>query len=96
MGKNNVIQPIYTELSIDDPRSLHEWYRIYALCFPDPNEREEEAEFRNILNMNHNARLQKELGPWQEAIFAIRDRRMTATVPRGRTFRRLESSPSPN
>ncbi|HEY2011662.1 MAG TPA: hypothetical protein VGH23_21910 [Rhizomicrobium sp.] len=70
---SRVIQPVYTELTINDRQDLHEWYRIYALCFPDPNEREEEAQFHNILHMNDDARLQAEIGPWQEAIFAIRD-----------------------
>ena len=67
------ITPVFTELDRNSRQSLREWYRIYALCFPDESEREEEAEFLNILNMNDDDTLQKSLGPWKEAIFAIRD-----------------------
>ena len=54
----------------DDPR-FGELYALYERLFPLPEEREPPEAFFELLALNRNAKAQRELGPWHEAILAV-------------------------
>jgi hypothetical protein len=73
MARRRLVEYEFSEITKNDANSLFEWYAVYERCFPDKNEREDHAQFLNILQMNDDETAQKRFGPWKEAIFAIRD-----------------------
>jgi hypothetical protein len=72
-GKRQKLAYDFVSLGPNDRDMLDKWYKVYARCFPDADEREEFEAFSNLLRLNDDSRIQKNLGPWIEAVLAIRD-----------------------
>jgi len=53
-----------------DPR-FEELYALYERLFPLPAEREPPEAFFEVLELNRNPKVQRELGPWHEAILVV-------------------------
>jgi hypothetical protein len=60
------------ELSVNDMDAFFGLYEIYSRVFPMPDEREPPSAFREILNLNRDARIQTTYGPYREIVATVR------------------------
>jgi hypothetical protein len=70
----------FIELTRDDDAALQEFYNIYATSFPLPDEQEPIEGFIDVLRMNADRDVQRNFGPYQEVLLAIRDPESRAIV----------------